>query len=158
MKQPPSPFYLHPNQWTDLLCITPLPQPSFPPSFNSIRAVVDISTNLSQFHFPLQLYNGFLNVRKTIPLPARIALTLVVARACQWSDEWRYSAEWERSIRIVNHQYSDQYRPNCEIRSNELQSNRYPNRSLRIHDFPREYSTGFDGIVRCKSNESEDQK
>lgn len=64
VKYPSSPFYLYPDQWNELLCITRLKESSLSASFNSIQAVIDIYTNLSSFTFPIHLYNGFLTVRK----------------------------------------------------------------------------------------------
>jgi len=55
---------LYSNQWNELLCITLLKQPLSSVSFNNIQAVVDVYTNLSNFNFPIHLYNGFLNVIK----------------------------------------------------------------------------------------------
>jgi hypothetical protein len=64
VKIPSSFFYLYPDQWNELLCITLLKQSlSFVP-FNNIQTIIDVYTNLSYFNFPIRLYNGFLNVRK----------------------------------------------------------------------------------------------
>ncbi|CAF1175327.1 unnamed protein product [Rotaria sp. Silwood1] len=55
-------FYLYPEQWSELLCITHLKQSLSSVPFTNIQTSIDIHTNISNFIIPIYLYNGFLSV------------------------------------------------------------------------------------------------